>query len=255
MDYLIFGTIGIAVGIAGAMLGIGGGVVIVPLLSFVFGCTPQQAIGTSMFVVLLNGLSGAFGYLRQKKVFLDAAWKFSLATVPGAFLGSYVSEYLKGKLFFLVFGIFFFCFSIHMYRKAGKQPASDEPAVASDVPKNYNWKLGVATSTIVGFLASILGIGGGVIHVPMMTYLLHFPVKVAIATSTAILAISAVVGVISHSMLGHIIWSTAVSIGVGASIGAQIGVHIAAKTKSKLLMRATSFLVMATALKFLFNSF
>lgn len=248
MEFLLYLAIGCGVGCLGSMLGIGGGVVIVPLLTFVFGFEPAMAIGTSMFVVLLNALSGTLGYLRQKKVCLDAAWKFALATVPGAFLGSYASEYLKGKIFFLVFGVFFFCFAINMYRKASQKAAEQ---TSEQVPEHYNWQFGVGCSVVVGFIASILGIGGGVIHVPMMTYILHFPVKVAIATSTAILAVSAISGVISHGVLGHIVWVTAFGLGLGASLGAQIGVRVAGKTKSAILMKATSVLVLLTAIKFL----
>lgn len=251
MEIFLFLAVGVLVGCVGAMLGIGGGVVIVPLLTFLFGFEPSAAIGTSMFVVLLNALSGSVGYVRQKKVCVDAAWKFALATVPGAFLGSYVSEYLKGRSFYFVFGVFFFLFAIHMYRKASKKVSVD---TNEQVPEHYNWKFGVACSTIVGFIASILGIGGGVIHVPMMTYVLHFPVKVAIATSTAILCISAVAGVISHASLGHVVWLTGIGLGLGASIGAQIGVRLAVKTNSVLLMKATSCLVMLTSLKFLHSA-
>jgi len=251
MEFILFLAIGAAVGILGSMLGIGGGVVIVPLLTFLFGFEPSAAIGTSMFVVLLNALSGSIGYIRQKKVCLDAAWKFALATVPGAFLGSYVSEYLKGRSFYLVFGVFFFLFAIHMFRKAGQKASAD---TSEQVPEHYNWQFGVGCSIFVGFTASILGIGGGVIHVPMMTYILKFPVKVAIATSTTILCISAIAGVVSHASLGHIVWLTALGLGLGASIGAQIGVKLAVKTKSALLMKATSCLVMLTALKFLHSA-
>lgn len=251
MEFLTYLLIGSCVGCMGSMLGIGGGVVIVPLLTFVFDFPPPMAIGTSMLVVLLNALSGTVGYLKQKKICWDAAWKFSLATMPGAFLGSYCSEYLKGRLFFLVFGIFFFLFAIHMFRKAGSKAAEQG---SEEVPENYNWQLGVVSSIGVGFIASILGIGGGVVHVPMMTYALHFPVKVAIATSTAILAVSAIAGAVSHAALGHLVWITGLGLGLGASIGAQLGVRLAVKTKSSLLMKFTSALVMATAIKFLLTA-
>ena len=251
MEFVLYMFIGCLVGIVGAMLGIGGGIVIVPLLTFAFGFTPQTAIGTSMMVVLLNALSGTIGYLRQRKVCLDAAWKFALATVPGAFLGSYASEFLKGRIFFAVFGTFFFLFAIHMFHKAGKKT---EQSASEEVPEHYNWQFGVASSIVVGFIASILGIGGGVIHVPMMTYVLHFPVKVAIATSTAILAVSAVSGGISHAALGHVVWITALGLGLGASLGAQLGVRLAVKAKSARLMQCTAVLVMLTAIKFLLTA-
>lgn len=85
LNFLIFLAVGCFTGIIGALLGLGGGVVIVPFLVFVAHYEPQLAIGTSMFVVLLNALSGALGYVRQKIACTDAAICFSLATIPGAF--------------------------------------------------------------------------------------------------------------------------------------------------------------------------
>ncbi len=107
MELILFLIVGIFVGILGSLLGIGGGVVIVPLLVFYWGYEPQVAIGTSVLVVLLNSISGTLGYMRQKQVCVDAAIKFALATVPGAFLGSFAAEFLQGRLFFGVFCLIF----------------------------------------------------------------------------------------------------------------------------------------------------
>ncbi len=202
MEVAGFLALGILVGLLGALLGIGGGMVIVPLLVFAWDYEPQLAIGTSVLMVLMNAVSGTWGYIRQKKACVDAALKFAVATVPGAFLGSYAAEYLQGRLFYLVFGAFFVLAVINMYRKASKNAAGK---TAGEVPEVYNWKLGVLCSVGVGFLASILGIGGGIVHVPFMVYVLNFPVHVAIATSTCILAVSSLAGLVSHAMLGHIV--------------------------------------------------
>lgn len=248
LNLLGFLALGIFTGVIGALLGLGGGVIIVPFLVFVAHYEPQMAIGTSMLVVLLNAISGATGYIRKKLACIDAAVKFALATVPGAFLGSYVANYMHGRVFYGVFGVFFLGLAFNMFLKASK---SGEDNGATVVPENYNWKLGVTCSIFVGFIASILGIGGGVIHVPFMIYVLHFPVKVAIATSTCILAISAVAGAVSHAYLSHVDWLAGLAIGLGAALGAQIGVKVASKMKSALLMKGTGVLVALTAIKFL----
>lgn len=148
MEVAGFLALGILVGLLGALLGIGGGMVIVPLLVFAWDYEPQLAIGTSVLVVLMNAVSGTWGYVRQKKVCVDAALKFAVATVPGAFLGSYAAEYLQGRLFYLVFGAFFVLAAINMYRKANKEAAGKTAGV---VPEVYNWKLGVLCSVGVGF--------------------------------------------------------------------------------------------------------
>ena len=254
MDFsiLIFLAVGIFTGIIGALLGLGGGVVIVPFLVFVSHYEPQLAIGTSMFVVLLNSVSGALGYIRRKLACTDAAIRFSLATIPGAFIGSYAAKYLQGKIFLGVFGLLLVGIAFNMFRKAEK--SSEENGV-TEVPEHYNRKLGIICSIFVGFLASVLGIGGGVIHVPFMIYVLRFPVKVAIATSTCILAVSAIAGASSHAYLGHIMWFTGLALGIGAAIGAQIGVRLAAVLKSALLMKGTGVLVAMTGIKILISAF
>lgn len=251
MEVAGFLALGILVGLLGALLGIGGGMVIVPLLVFAWHYEPQLAIGTSVLVVLMNAVSGTWGYIRQKKVCVDAALKFAVATVPGAFLGSYAAEYLQGRLFYLVFGAFFVLAAINMYRKANKEAAGKTAGV---VPEVYNWKLGVLCSVGVGFLANILGIGGGIVHVPFMVYVLNFPVHVAIATSTCILAVSSLAGLVSHAMLGHIVWTSGLAIGVGAFVGAQGGVALAQRLQSGILMKLASVLVLITGIKFLMNA-
>lgn len=251
MELVILGAVGIVVGLLGALLGIGGGMVIVPLLVFAWGYEPQLAIGTSVLVVLLNALSGTWGYIRQKKVCLDAAVKFALATIPGAFLGSYAAEYLQGRLFYLVFGTFFVLAAWNMFRKAGRSKQTSGKKEA--VPQEYNWQMGVLCSVGVGFLASILGIGGGIVHVPFMVYVLHFPAHVAIATSTCILAVSSLAGLVSHAALEHIAWFSGLAIGAGAFIGAQGGVRLAQRLPAASLMKLASLLVFATGIKFLLS--
>lgn len=251
MEVAGFLALGILVGLLGALLGIGGGMVIVPLLVFAWHYEPQLAIGTSVLVVLLNAVSGTWGYVRQKKVCVDAALKFAVATVPGAFLGSYAAEYLQGRLFYLVFDAFFVLAAVNMYRKANKEAGGK---TAGEVPEVYNWKLGVLCSVGVGFLASILGIGGGIVHVPFMVYVLNFPVHVAIATSTCILAVSSLAGLVSHAMLGHIVWTSGLAIGAGAFVGAQSGVALAQRLQSGILMKLASVLVLITGIKFLMNA-
>lgn len=242
--------VGIGVGLLGALLGIGGGMVIVPLLVFVWDYEPALAIGTSVFVVLMNAISGTCGYLRQGKVCVDAAIKFALATIPGAFLGSYAAEYLQGRVFYLVFGAFFILAALNMYRKASGGRLDKG---VTEVPERYNWQLGVLCSIGVGFLASILGIGGGIVHVPFMVYILDFPAHVAVATSTCILAVSSLAGVLSHGWLGHIVWGSGLALGVGAFIGAQGGVQLAQRLPATLLMKLASVLVLGTGVKFLLN--
>ena len=97
-------------------------------------------------------------------------------------------------------------------------------------------KLGIILSGFVGFISSIFGIAGGVIHVPTMIYALAFPPHMATATSHFVLAVSSFFGVISHIMLDHIVWVPALSVGIGAVIGAQIGARLSRKTRPRSII-------------------
>ena len=101
----------------------------------------------------------------------------------------------------------------------------------------------------VGTFGTLVGIGGGLIHVPLMIYLLGFPVHVATATSHFVLACSSAFGVISHFMLDHIIWVPAICISIGAAIGAQIGAKLSKKTKSKVILMLLSLAMFALGIR------
>lgn len=251
MELFLLFLLGLGVGTFGTLVGIGGGLILIPL--FILFMTPstfataQQAIGTSLFVVFLNAVSGTIAYIRQKKIFYDAAFRFALATIPGAFMGSYFADYFTGQSFNVTFGIFLICIAGVMYWKS-----STKKATATTFNKRtftYNKTLGVTMSMIVGFLSSILGIGGGVIHVPLMIYALGFPAHVATATSHCVLAISSFTGVISHYLLNHIVWLPALSIGIGATVGAQIGAKLSKKTKPKIIALLLAFSMLALGLR------
>ena len=214
--------------------------------------TPQNAIGTSLAVVFLNALSGTYAYIKQKKVFYDAGIKFAIATIPGAFLGSYMAQYFTGPSFKLSFGILLMILATIMFFNRSPKAATIE---FNKDTFTYNQTIGIVSSGLVGFLSSIMGIGGGIIHVPLMIYVLGFPTHIATATSHFVLAISSLVGVTSHLSLGNVLPLPALSIGIGAVIGAQIGARLAKKTKSKLIIILLSIGMFSLGIRLIFGSF
>ena len=172
LDFIELFILGIGVGSFGALVGIGGGLIMVPLFMY-FMMQPsgstfanvQEVVGTSLFGVLLNALSGTWAYFRQKRIILSVAMPFALATVPGAFLGSYVSEWFSGPAFSITFGAslaFLGCFMYWSSRNKAANRSADE-FDPNELPRSKIW-LGIGCSFFVGFISSILGIGG-VMHV------------------------------------------------------------------------------------------
>lgn len=263
MDIVILFVIGIGVGAFGTLVGIGGGLIMIPLFVLVMTGradappsffntfhTVSQAVGTSLFGVFLNTFSGTVAYIRQKKVYFDAALPFAVATLPGAFIGSYVDEYFTGNAFNILFGAMLMVLSVVMYWKSSAAKAKAEYFNQQDF--KYSKKIGIFISIFVGFLSSILGIGGGVVHVPLMIYVLSFPPHVATATSHFILAVSSFAGTVSHVLLGHVVWKPAIAIGGGAAVGAQLGAVISRKTKPRIIVILLSVVMCALGLKLIF---
>lgn len=244
-------VLGFAVGAFGTLIGVGGGFILVPIFLLVMHWTPQHAIGTSLAIVLLNAVSGSIAYVKQKKIYYDAAWRFSVATLPGAFAGSYFAQYFTGSGFRISFGILLLAIAFLMYFRPS---AAGSPANFDAQHFQYNRTLGVALSAVVGFLSSILGIGGGIIHVPAMVYLLGFPAHVATATSHFVLAVSSTFGVLSHFMLNNILLEPALLIGGGAFAGAQLGAKLSKKTRSRSILLLLSVALFALGLRLIFTA-
>ena len=246
-----FVLIGLGIGTFGSLVGLGGGLIMVPLFMLTMMppnggtfTTVQQVVGTSLFGVLLNAISGSWAYVRQRRLVLRAAVPFALATIPGAFMGSFVSKWFTGPVFSIAFGTVLGLLGLFMYARSRR--AKPSQTCEDFDPETFYFPMGrgVGWSFVIGFLSSIFGIGGGVIHVPMMIIALGFPAHVAVATSTFVLMISSVVGVIGHAWLDHIVWVPAVAVGGGAIVGAQIGAHLSKKSKPKVLMLILSLVML-----------
>lgn len=250
LSLLLF-LLGLIVGAVGTLIGVGGGFILVPIFLLALNYSPQHAIGTSLAVVFLNALSGTIAYIRQKKVYYDAAIRFSLATLPGAVLGSYLSQYFSSHCFYISFGLLLIVIALLLYSRPKPKVSSD--GAQSDFPFYNRW-LGTSLSVLVGFFSSTFGIGGGIIHVPVMIGLLGFPAHTATATSHFVLAVSALFGVITHYLLGNILMTPALIIGGGAIIGAQIGAYMAPKIKSRSITLLLCLALFILGLRMIFST-
>lgn len=242
--------LGFFVGTLGTLVGVGGGFILVPIFLLVFHYTPQQAIGTSLTIVFFNALSGTVAYVRQKKVYYDAAIRFSLATLPGAVLGSYLAYYFSSQNFYISFGLLLMAIAVLLYIRS----RSESEKTCDLKTFTYNRTLGMLMSLLVGFLSSIFGIGGGIIHVPTMICLLGFPIHTATATSHFVLAVSSFFGVVSHYFLGNILITPALIIGVGSILGAQLGAYLSLKIKAKSISVLLCIALVALGLRMIIGS-
>ena len=259
LEHFFLFVVGIGVGMFGTIVGVGGGFIIVPLLMIVYKAPPPVAVGTSLCIVALNAISGSISYARQKRIDYRTGMLFALATIPGAVAGASLIDYIPIDVFDIGFGIFLVLMAAYMIIKPALQRQADAapPSLEFDPSRRvqYSLSMGMFVSFVVGFLSSLAGIGGGVVHVPAMIYLFHFPTFIAVSTSHFILAISTTVGATSHISLGHVLWNKIPALGVGVIFGAQMGARLSHRIHTQIIVRGLAFAIVIVAIRLIVKHF
>jgi uncharacterized protein len=237
--------IGFVVGAYGTLIGAGGGFVLMPLLLLSYPTeSPEVLTSISLAVVFFNALSGSITYARMKRIDYESGILFAAATVPGAILGAIVTTYIPRRLFDGVFGVLLVMVAAVLMFRGKTAEGGFEGARPHEVTRTlveadgtrhtYSYKpaVGIGISLFVGFLSSLLGIGGGIIHVPALVYLMNFPVHVATATSHFVLAVMALTGTGVHVATGA--FSSGVRRTVALTIGVLLGAPLGARLSNRV---------------------
>jgi len=225
----------------------------VPLLALLEPRLPTAAItAISLAVVAMNAGSGALAYAHARRIDYRSGIPFALATLPGSIGGALASRLVPRSVFDVVFAILLIGLGGLLLRSRVQPIAAPEGAGWGRVVRALedregrrhqyvvHMPLGIAISFVVGFASSLLGIGGGVIHVPALVGLLGFPTHIATATSHFVLAIMASVGTGTHLLSGDLsgLLGQTLVLGIGAVIGAQIGARLSERVHSLWIERA-----------------
>ena len=242
---------GLVIGAYGTVIGAGGGFILVPLLLLFYPHESPDAIASvSLAVVFFNALSGTLAYARLKRVDYGSGILLSVATIPGAILGALTTGLIPRRPFDIMVGALLITVSAFLMMRpvveAGEHRGRfrfarrmvDRDGAVS--VWSYNPFLGFAVSVVIGFVSSLLGIGGGFIHVPVMINLLNFPVHVAAATSHFTLTVMTFVGSIVHLVNGTLSAGAyrVVPLALGVVVGAQVGARLAQRLHGAWIVRA-----------------
>ncbi len=249
MTELIAAAGGFAIGVLGTLIGAGGGFLLVPLLVLLEpGWTVDQVTAFSLAVVTANATTGALSYWRQGRVDPFSFPLYTVAAIPGSILGAFATAYIPRRIFDPVFGVVLIGIGIWLFARPG---SSDDGAMTGPFRRvmvdrsghRYDWsfdpRLGFAGSTFVGFFSSVLGIGGGIIHVPLLATVLGFPAHVATATSHAVLAVTAAIATVVHLARGdfRLTWPLVLAAAAGAIGGAPVGALLSTRVPGKAILR------------------
>jgi uncharacterized protein len=258
---------GFAVGAIGTLIGAGGGFLLVPVLLMVYpNKSPETITSISLLVVFFNALSGSFAYSKMKRIDYKSGMLFAFAVVPGAILGALNVSFISRSTFNLIFGVILVGLAFFLIcRPELKHIETSKKNPIYVVRKltsadgvvhifSYNPIIGFVLSIGVGYLSSLLGIGGGIIHVPVLVQVLNFPVHIATATSHFILAIMAFTGSFVHILTGVLYDGLfqAICLSVGVVFGAQLGAKFSNKVHGAWIIRGLAIALGVVGIRILF---
>jgi uncharacterized membrane protein YfcA len=243
--------LGFGVGVFGTLVGAGGGFILTPVLLLVYPqSSPALITAISLIAVFFNAGSGSIAYARQRRIDYRSGVVFALCTLPGSVLGVLVADKVSRPGFDVIMGFALTGLAWWLVR-GRRQPHGHEvqrgsPRTIVDRGGQHyhyhaNVKLGGMLSVGVGFVSSFLGIGGGVVHVPLLVTVLGFPTHVATATSHFVLAWMALVATLTHIATGtfhHAVGlRRAAALSVGVVFGAQLGAVLSQRLSGTMIQR------------------
>lgn len=269
MFWALLGFIGIFVGAFGTLIGAAGGFILVPILLFLYPQeTPANITSITLTVAFFNALSGSIAYGRLRRIDYRSGLLFSLTSVPGAIIGASITAYLSRGIFQTIFGATLLLAAVYLllrpqlkYR-AGAVPRGHTSRQIADAQGNtysYSFSLakGMAIAFGAGLISGLLGIGGGIMHVPALTQVLAFPAHIATATSHFVLAISTLAAVTVHVVQGVFTegFRRAAVLSAGAIIGAQFGARLSQKVPATWIIRLLAIGLALVAVRLLVAPF
>jgi uncharacterized membrane protein YfcA len=254
------GAVAAVAAILGSMLGLGGGVFLVPILTLFFGIDPKFAVGASAVVVVTNSVVGSTNHLRIRFTNPRLAMLLQIAMATGAIAGALYGVVADPRVIYGVFGAVLVYAAVSMVVRSERHVAAPpidtpdplrlgaafrDPAIGSDVgyiPGNAGWGLGVGVGA--GVISGMLGVGGGVVMVPAMNLLMRVPVKAAVGTSTFMVGITSVATAFVFYSQGFIDPTLVVPAIVGVFAGGQIGSRLTRRIRAQRLALLFSLILL-----------
>ncbi|HHM23558.1 MAG TPA: sulfite exporter TauE/SafE family protein [Bacteroidetes bacterium] len=266
---LVYFALGLVVGVAAGFFGIGGGVIAIPVLMWIFASRGiggdfyvHLAFGTNLFVIIVTASMASYRHTRFGNVFWKAVPYLAAFSILGAFLSSFVARLIPGDVLRILFAMLMVYSGVRllMPRKGSAAEDPSETQFCDDPPKG----LCAVTGLLAGIVAGLTGLGGGIVAIPLMITLLRFPVRVVAGTSSSIMIFTAIAGTVGyiingwgnpqlpHGALGFVYLKAAVPYLLGTAISAQIGAKLNSITSGPALRIIFGVFLLLMAIKVLF---
>ncbi len=223
--------------------------------------TIEMAGGTSLAMIVFKALSSTSGYARQKRIDYKVGLLLAITAIPGASLGRYSAEIIPEELLMLIFALFLlyvasrmiFNYNLGSFKLATNPKKGWKRRLIDSDGNIFQYtvdlRLGLPLSFLSGISSGLLGIGGGALMVPVLHFVLSFPMHLAVATSVFVMIFSSISGVAVAVYYGHVQFDYALLLIAGAIVGAQIGANVAKRVSSKNLRRVFGLVLVLVSVR------
>ncbi|MFQ5711320.1 MAG: sulfite exporter TauE/SafE family protein [Candidatus Geothermarchaeales archaeon] len=261
-------AVSVGAGVLGALLGLGGGVFLVPILIFLLGVPTRMAIGASIVAVVATSSAAAATYVRDELTNMRLGMFLELATTVGAITGAFTAHLVSESVLQVVFGIILLYASYAMFRgmliERNWHPALNDSLATKlklngryhDDAEHRDVSYGVARipatfgiSYLAGMISGLLGIGGGAIKVPAMNSVSKVPIKVAVATSSFMIGVTAAASAVVYFNHQNIHAFTTAPVVLGVLIGASLGARLTNRIEGTILKKMFVVVLLILAAK------
>jgi len=267
---LVF-AVSVIAGLLGSLLGLGGGIIVIPALTLLFKIDIRYAVGASIVSVIATSSGAAAAYVREHMTNIRVAMFLELATTSGALTGAYLAGIIGGRALYVIFGIVLAYSALAMFRKRhqalSQEVAPDRWADSLRLHGAYydeaasqqvryqvtGTRIGLLLMYVAGVVSGLLGIGSGALKVPAMDLAMHLPMKVSSATSNFMIGVTAAASAGAYFMRGDIDPIVAAPVAAGVLLGATAGSRLLGRLQSTSVRIAFVVVLLWISLQMLYN--
>ncbi len=227
IDITLFG-VSIFAGTVGALLGLGGGVIIIPTLTLYYGIDMKYAIPVSLIATVATSLNGTVANFKKDLVNIRVATVLETATIIGAIYGFLIAGFIAVKFLYYIFGSFLILSAFLMLRKRKNTLAIQSDPIAKKLQLNADYEVqnvasGFLIMSLSGVLSALLGVGGGILKTVAMDSIMKIPIKSSSATSNFMIGVTSSTSALGYLIKGDVAYSLVPPIVLGITIGSHLG--------------------------------
>ena len=240
--FIILVIVGFGSGIIGSLIGVGGGIVMTPVLTYM-GFSPAVIASSSLIAVFATSLSSTLTYVRKKYINYRLGLLLALPAIPGSIIGGFFSNFVSLDYFKIYFAVLLTSVGLYIFFK--NQIINK---TLNRTPKPLFYLILIFGTFGAGVISSFFGIGGGIIFVPILVIIYKLKMINASPTAQFTLLITTITGLLTHIILKHPDYSYGITLALGAFLGAQLGSRSIHLINENILNKILSFSLIIVAI-------